>query len=222
MKITRRQLRRLISEAMFDANRAFRDAYSRLDPDQQEKLEQLRKTDPVDYHLQVDSLGDYESPTYDSYEDLFDASDMMLRKYGVTFSQLEPLLSVQQARALEAIENAEIVIGHDLGSGIEVKGVPGLDSRNFYDIISKINDMSDQKFQTHMHTEALVHLLISRAKKTTINTFPAEEIGILHFIDSQTYTVANAFRSLYAADKIKFTGLTRQGIPVEINTTTEI
>jgi hypothetical protein len=221
MKLTRRQLRILISEAMFDANRAFRDAYSQLDPDQQEKLETLRKTDPVAYHLQVDSLGDYESPTYDSYEDLFAQSDMMLRKYGITIGKLEPLLSEQQARALEAIENAEIAIGYDLGSGIEVKGVPGLDSRNFYDIISKINDMSDQKFQTHMHTEALVHMIISRARKTTINTFPAEEIGILHFIDPTTYTVANAFRDLYAEGKINFTGMTRKGIPVEIDNSIE-
>jgi hypothetical protein len=131
------------------------------------------------------------------------------------------LLSDQQARALEAIENAEIVIDHDLGSGIEVRGVPGLDSRNFYDIISKINDMSDQKFQTHMHTEALVYLLISRAAKTTINTFPAEEIGILHFIDPTTYTVASGFRDLYAEGKIEFTGMTRKGIPVEINNSVE-
>jgi len=222
MKITRRQLKALISEAMFDANRAFRDAYSQLDPDQQEKLEPLRKSDLVDYHLQVDALGDYESPTGDSYEDLFDISDMMLRKYGITIGKLEPLLSVQQARALEAIENAEIVIDHDLGSGIEVKGVPGLDSRNFYNIISKMNDLSDLKHQTHMHTEALVYMIISRAAKTTINTFPAEEIGILHFINPTTYTVASGFRDLYAEGKIEFTGMTRRGIPIEIDTTIEV
>jgi hypothetical protein len=212
----------IISEAMFDANRAFRDAYSQLDPDQQEKLEPLRKTDPVDYHLQVDSLGDYESPTYDSYEDLFAQSDMMLRKYGATFSRLEPLLSAQQAHALEAVENADVVIGHDIGDGVEVKGVPGLDSRNFYDIISKINDMSDQKFQTHMHTEALVHMIISRSRKTTLNTFVAEDIGILHYIDPTTYTVASGFRDLYAEGKIEFTGMTRKGIPIEIDTSIEV
>ena len=167
-------------------------------------------------------MGDYESPTYDSYEDLFAQSDMMLRKYGMTFGQLVPLLSEQQAHALEAIENADVVIGHDIGNGIEVKGVPGLDSRNFYDIISKINDMSDQKFQTHIHTEALVHMIISRSKKTTLNTFVAEDIGILHFIDRTIYTVASGFRDLYAEGKIKFTGMTRRGVPVEIDNSVEV
>ena len=221
MKITKNHLKKLIREAMFDAERAFRDAYSQLDPEQMDKLDRLRKSDPADFHLQVDSLGDYQGPRMDSLEDLMAQSDMMLRMYGVTFSDLEPLLSQQQLGALNSIEQTDvIVIGKSPLDGIQVMGVPGLDDTNFYDIIEKINSLSGGNENIELF-QALVHLIISRAPKTKIDTFDAEELGILEYKGPTKYMIDDNFADLYAADKLVFTGMTRKKGPVTIITSKE-
>ena len=78
MKITRRQLRKLISEAMFDAPTFVAKAKARvkqaLPADKMSKLDDMLKSKDEEtarqaYNL-LDSMGGYESATDDSYDDI--------------------------------------------------------------------------------------------------------------------------------------------------------
>jgi hypothetical protein len=52
-------------------------------------------------------------------------------------------------------------------------------------------------------------MIISLANSTSMFFIFAEEEGIIHYIDKNTYALSSYFRSLYEAGKINVTGLER-------------
>jgi hypothetical protein len=85
MKITKRQLRKLISEAMFDPRAARAAARERVNQsipaDKMSKLDDMLNSEDeettVQGHNFLDTLGDYDSPTGDSYQDIKDFDQQM-------------------------------------------------------------------------------------------------------------------------------------------------
>ena len=79
MKITKRQLRRLISEAMYDPQGTFDNKFQSLEPDFRHKIQDLIDDGNVEQaHSLVDTLTDYEGPggSFDSYQDIQDQKQM--------------------------------------------------------------------------------------------------------------------------------------------------
>lgn len=79
MKITRRQLRKIINEAMYDPQTTFDKHFQSLDPEIKQKVQTLIDTGNVEQaHSLVDTLADYKGPagSFDSYQDIQDQKQM--------------------------------------------------------------------------------------------------------------------------------------------------
>ena len=208
MKITRRQLRKLISEAMEDP-RSNLDL-SKLSPEEREKLENIKASgDMATYYMILDSMLDSEG---DTYLDAFNYAAQILE---------QPPVSVKKDMFMDLIRQEGYeqtlydVIGKDIeatvgrNDGLAINGVAGLSEQNIAAILNILDELNPSKYQAHLNQRALLHMIISLANSTSMFFIFAEEEGIIHYIDKTTYALSSYFRSLYEAGKINVTGLDR-------------
>ena len=219
MKITRRQLRTLISEAMEDPRSKL--DLSRLSPEQLAKLEMVKDPDDMStYYMLLDTMLDAEG---DTYLDTFDYATQILEQppVGITkemfISALQELAKEHygESRAdyyvqlLYDVTGQNIEVSRTPADGLLIKGASGLSAQNLDEILNVLDKLNPLKYQAYLNQRALLHMLISLANSTSIFFIFAEEEGIIHYIDENTYALSSYFRSLYEAGKINVTGLER-------------
>jgi hypothetical protein len=189
MKLTRNQLRRLISEAMEDP-RAQLDL-SKISPDNRAKLETIKASgDMALYYMFLDSILESEG---DTYLDAFDYAAQILEQPPVSVNKdmfMDLINQEGYAQKLYNVldRNIEATLGRN--DGLDIKGVPDLNQHD----IAGILDILDE---------------LNPSNSTSIFFILAEEEGIIHYVDKNTYALSSYFRSLYEAGKINVTGLDR-------------
>jgi hypothetical protein len=92
---------------------------------------------------------------------------------------------------------------------LNIKGVPDLTHYDIAGMLDILDELNPSKYQAHLNQRALLHMIISLANSTSMFFIFAEEEGIIHYIDKNTYALSSYFRSLYEAGKINVTGLER-------------
>jgi hypothetical protein len=208
MKITRIQLRRLLIESMGDPRS--RLDLSKISPDDREKLETIKASgDMALYYMLLDSILESEG---DTYLDTIDYAAQILE---------QPPVSVKKDMFMELISQEGYeqklydVMGKDIeatvgrNDGLTIKGVSGLNQHDIAGILDILDELNPSKYQAHLNQRALLHMIISLANSTSMFFIFAEEEGIIHYIDKNTYALSSYFRSLYEAGKINVTGLDR-------------
>jgi hypothetical protein len=208
MKITRIQLRRLLIESMGDPRS--RLDLSKISPDDREKLETIKASgDMALYYMLLDSILESEG---DTYLDTIDYAAQILE---------QPPVSVKKDMFMELISQEGYeqklydVMGKDIeatvgrNDGLTIKGVSGLNQHDIAGILDILDELNPSKYQAHLNQRALLHMIISLANSTSMFFIFAEEEGIIHYIDKNTYALSSYFRSLYEAGKINVIGLDR-------------
>jgi len=206
MKLTRRQLRRIIQEAMYDAAAAEKNVMKRIEREHDnETLRQIQRytkhDDPatqVAGHELASGLSGKFHPSEDFDDDalrhaLLPARAMVSDQYGDIDKYLEP----EQLKAISQVRGKDIRLGLDIKDGIEVtdtssapKPFPGLDSwalsriaGNVYDGYfpddNKGTEKIDHNKSFRMAERAVIRSIINLANTTVVEPFiDGETIGV--------------------------------------------
>jgi hypothetical protein len=208
MKLTRQQLRRLIRESMEDP-RARLDL-SRLPPDDREKLETIKAAgDMALYYMFLDSILESEG---DTYLDTIGYAAQILEQPPVSVKKdmfMELISQEGYAQKLYDVIDRDIEATVARNDSLNIKGVPDLTHYDIAGMLDILDELNPSKYQAHLNQRALLHMIISLANSTSMFFIFAEEEGIIHYIDKNTYALSSYFRSLYEAGKINVTGLER-------------
>jgi hypothetical protein len=208
MKLTRQQLRRLIRESMEDP-RARLDL-SRLPPDDREKLETIKASgDMALYYMFLDSILESEG---DTYLDTIGYAAQILEQPPVSVKKdmfMELISQEGYAQKLYDVIDRDIEATVARNDSLNIKGVPDLTHYDIAGMLDILDELNPSKYQAHLNQRALLHMIISLANSTSMFFIFAEEEGIIHYIDKNTYALSSYFRSLYEAGKINVTGLER-------------
>ena len=214
MKLTRKQLRSLINEAIEDPRSKL--DLSRLSPEQLAKLEMVKDPDDMaTYYMLLDTMLDAEG---DTYLDTLGYAAQILEQPPVSvnkdmFIDLISEGGYEQALYNVIDKNIEATVGP--GDGLAIKGVSGLGEQDIARILDILDELNPSKYHAHLNQRALLHMIISLANSTEVFFIFAEEEGIIHYVDKTTYALSSYFRSLYEAGKINVTGLDRNNRKID-------
>ena len=225
MKLTRKQLRSLINEAIEDPRSKL--DLSRLSPEQLAKLEMVKDPDDMaTYYMLLDAMLDAEG---DTYLDTLGYAAQIIEQPPVSVDK-DMFISALQELAKEHYGESKAdyyvqllydVIGQDIevsrtpADGLLIKGAAGLSAQNLNEILNVLDKLNPLKYQAYLNQRALLHMLISLANSTEVFFIFAEEEGIIHYVDKTTYALSSYFRSLYEAGKINVTGLDRNNRKID-------
>ena len=155
MKLTRRQLRQLIIEAMFDPRAAREKAKSKVPEDMIKNLNALMSSDDemnqVMGHDLLDTLGDYESPTgtESSYQDIKDFDQEMTaaaleNRRNQMYAMIPGLEEFEQVNKPLHDKFVNILLhpaGIELWLSEQTNHLTGVDEKNkIHDLLRDIND----------------------------------------------------------------------------------
>ena len=168
MKITRRQLRQLIIEAMFDPRAAREKAKSKVPEDMIKNLNALMSSDDemnqVMGHDLLDTLGDYESPTGtgSSYQDIKDFDQEMTNKAlenrrNQMYAMIPGLEEFEQANKPLHDKFVNILLhpaGIELWLSLQRHHLTSADAKNkIYNLFRDFNNTEDPELQDYLFTE---------------------------------------------------------------------
>tara|TARA_X000001388_G_scaffold73369_1_gene64969 strand:+ start:943 stop:1698 length:756 start_codon:yes stop_codon:yes gene_type:complete len=220
MKISKRQLRYLIIEAMEDP-RARLDL-SRLSPDQLETLEMFKDPDDMStYYMLLDSMLDPEGSA-DTYLDAYDNALKIFQKTPVNLNKdkvADVLSENGHNEALENVIDQDIFITVGRSDGLQIatprygknwrgedavmagNSIAGLDEKSISEIVKDLDTLMQEvhgkKNQYYLIERALLHAIIYLSKSATVFYTEALENGIIH-LPNKTAAVAAYFKDLGA------------------------
>lgn len=149
MKITRRQLRRLINEAMYDPmhgykglDQGYRDRLSTVIEDPDAKIEDLKN-----FHALSDTFSDYKDPrpgmADDSYEGVTSQNREYLMVYANLINLFLPGFINMEEKVIKAVVEfvflADDVTLHTLVNEEEIENQMGIDAYDFFDMGDESN-----------------------------------------------------------------------------------
>jgi hypothetical protein len=183
---------------------------SRLPPDDREKLETIKASgDMALYYMFLDSILESEG---DTYLDTIGYAAQILEQPPVSVKKdmfMELISQEGYAQKLYDVIDRDIEATVARNDSLNIKGVPDLTHYDIAGMLDILDELNPSKYQAHLNQRALLHMIISLANSTSMFFIFAEEEGIIHYIDKNTYALSSYFRSLYEAGKINVTGLER-------------
>ena len=204
MKITRRQLRRLISEAMEDP-RSNLDL-SKLSPEEQEKLENIKASgDMATYYMLLDSMLDEEDEEGDTYLDTY-SNALQIFEEEPLFMNMDLVAEMFQEQGYDDtlinLTDKDIFVTVSLGDGLKIanpevrknyKGedavmegsfIEGLDGGDIAFILDDLDALGEKyhgkgAIDEYMMEKALLHAMIYLSNSAIIDWFLAVRFGII-------------------------------------------
>ena len=190
MKITRKQLRRLISEAIIIEMPMIKPGGD-IDPDHYEKLAAMIDSEDEGNIVHADALASMLGHDTDSLSgDLRRYDQLSIMGIAGDFS---PYLTDEDMQMLKNIEDEELTYGlygwAGPGFGNVAEGGPGIPANNFYEmamrIAAKKKDFDQDDVEEHEGMKSgisafnkLAIAIISLSNKTIVDRYEMEDVGI--------------------------------------------
>ena len=222
MKITRKQLIRLISEAMEDP-RSNLDL-SKLSPEEREKLENIKASgDMATYYMLLDAMLDEEDEEGDTYLDTY-SNALQIFEEEPLFMNMDLVAEMFQEQGYDDtlinLTDKDIFVTVSLGDGLKIANqevrknyrgedavmegsvIEGLDGGDVAFILDDLDALGEKyhgkgAIEAYMMEKALLHAMIYLSNSAIIDWFLAVRFGIIQLDrSSKIATIGEYYQDL--------------------------